>query len=627
MISILKEEEKLIIDYSVQPELNNLQYTFPLRGMGFGHEPSEKRYILEEVNDWKIVSVLRFFRSRGFQIERDPTIVYIENAYGREVKLLDQGKQLGGLVKAGQFAYPLVIPNFQRKLTDYQDQGVKFMMAVHHAANFGTPGCGKTTMCLSCYSLHNSVKNVNKLLVIGPVSCFSAWEEESYECFGRVMKSFRLIGSERFNAYDASKDIELFLTTYQTAANDVNNLKKLLKQDDFMVILDESHYIKSSKDDAVWANAMLQLAPYAKVRIICSGTPMPNGLEDLWSQMTFLWPNGTLLGKKRRYLSRLKNTQEQERITKELQSLFYRVTKSTLGLPPVTMIPIEVEMAPFQKKLYNMVGRSILEEAKKYSTREISEILRWSKARIVRLLQISSNPSLLSNGMNTDGDDFDGNGDLIKMVDNYTSFEQSSKVKKAIELATELVGKGEKVLIWSWFVRNIKELAVEFAKLGIPVYQVYGEVPKDANANEEFNREKEIKGFRFSKEPCILLANPAACSESISLHREAHHAIYLDRTFNCCQFLQSLDRIHRVGLPANQETFYYIIQNKHSIDGVVEDRLMQKASLMFQVLESDLPVGTSELLAADWSTPEDMYDDFHEVLCHLQNELCLEESG
>ena len=44
----------------------------------------------------------------------------------------------------------------------------------------------------------------------------------------------------------------------------------------------------------------------------------------------------------------------------------------------------------------------------------------------------------------------------------------------------------------------------------------------------------------------VLVANPAAAAESISLHEHCNHALYLDRTYNAGQFLQSQDRIHRL---------------------------------------------------------------------------------
>ena len=87
----------------------------------------------------------------------------------------------------------------------------------------------------------------------------------------------------------------------------------------------------------------------------------------------------------------------------------------------------------------------------------------------------------------------------------------------------------------------------------------------------------------------MLIANPAACAESISLHKVCHHAIYLDRSFNCAHYLQSLDRIHRLGLGPNEKTNYYLLLSSHTIDEVVHLRLKDKMEKMRRVIESDLP--------------------------------------
>src|SRR5690606_7495942 len=58
----------------------------------------------------------------------------------------------------------------------------------------------------------------------------------------------------------------------------------------------------------------------------------------------------------------------------------------------------------------------------------------------------------------------------------------------------------------------------------------------------------------------ILIANPAACAESISLHKTCHHSIYYDLSYNCAQYLQSLDRIHRVGGSEFIEATYHFLQ-------------------------------------------------------------------
>ena len=81
-----------------------------------------------------------------------------------------------------------------------------------------------------------------------------------------------------------------------------------------------------------------------------------------------------------------------------------------------------------------------------------------------------------------------------------------------------------------------------------------------------------------------MVANPAAASEGVSLHRICHYAIYLDRTFNAAHYLQSEDRIHRFGLPPDQETTIEIVECINSVDETVRTRLGFKIGKMAEAL-------------------------------------------
>jgi hypothetical protein len=82
----------------------------------------------------------------------------------------------------------------------------------------------------------------------------------------------------------------------------------------------------------------------------------------------------------------------------------------------------------------------------------------------------------------------------------------------------------------------------------------------------------------------VLVANPAAAAEGISLHTVCHHALYLDRTFNAAHYLQSEDRIHRLGLPPHQRTSIEIVECAGTLDQTVRERLSQKVGRMAEAL-------------------------------------------
>ena len=144
------------------------------------------------------------------------------------------------------------------------------------------------------------------------------------------------------------------------------------------------------------------------------------------------------------------------------------------------------------------------------------------------------------------------------------------------------------MLIWSCFVRNVELIAFRLKDLGAEF--IHGKV--DAGDETELDtREGKIKRFHTDKNCMVLVANPAACSEGISLHKVCQNAIYLDRSFNAAHYLQSEDRIHRLGLPKDAQPTVEFVECENSIDQVVRERLAFKVKSMANALnDSSLKV-------------------------------------
>jgi len=262
-------------------------------------------------------------------------------------------------------------------------------------------------------------------------------------------------------------------------------------------------------------------------------------------------------------------------------------------LPPQNFEKHECELEPYQASIYQHLAVKFLGELNlAYADRQA--LRQWRKARIVRLIQTASNPTLLAQY----SEEFDipplsGEGaSIVQLIEGYPQYETPAKISLALRLVQDLLRQGEKVVVWTTFILNIKML--ERLLADAKPFIVYGAIPRDATEDVEFNREQQIKQFKETKQPSILLANPAACAESISLHKICHHAIYLDRTFNCGQYMQSLDRIHRIGLEPSELVTYHILNAKNTIDDTIDRRLEEKQETMLRLIEDDLPVGTFE---------------------------------
>src|SRR6185312_5553048 len=165
------------------------------------------------------------------------------------------------------------------------------------------------------------------------------------------------------------------------------------------------------------------------------------------------------------------------------------------------------------------------------------------------------------------------------------------KFIKIKEIVLSLLEKGEKVIIWGIFIQNINELKEYLTKSGIESRILIGETPverDDVPMHDIETREKIIRAFHKQDSSFrVLIANPFAVSESISLHKACHNAIYLERSFNAANFIQSKDRIHRVGLQPGTITNYHYLVSKGSIDETIHKRLNEKEQRMLELIESE----------------------------------------
>lgn len=596
----------------------------PIDAPGRGYQTKltpSKHTLLSQISD--------YFTQKGLTIQLEGAAVKISKHLKTDAKILEDARAAGHALKDMQRKAPAIaVPDFRRQLKPYQILAVRHAVEVPNSANFSVPGSGKTTVALAAYSILKSRGEIERLVVIGPRACFMPWEDEFKACFGRRPATVRVSGNRnrRKNLYREADNADLILLSYQMASNDEDDVAALLRRSKCLLVLDESHNVKRL-EGGKWANAVVELAPYATRRLILSGTPAPNSLLDLWSQFTFLWPDPPLLGRKDYFRFKVEDHgMKADTIKDSLNPFFWRIKKSDLKLPAPIFHKVPVNMRPYQRRIYNAIGAKVLQDVVTAPT-DRTKLRVWRKAKLIRLLQTASNPSLLSEySKEFRIPPLDASGlPVDQLIERYSEFEFPAKLECAEKLVRQLVRRGQKVLLWTVFVHNIKTLAVQLQDLN-PL-SIFGEVPKDDDEDEEYNREKIIHKFKTSAATPVLIANPAACAESVSLHKVCKHAIYLDRTFNGAQYMQSLDRIHRVGLGPSDHVHYYILEAKDSVDSVINDRLEEKQKRMLELLDDDLPVLNLDV-SPEAITDEGGEDaDFAAVVAQLKKEFGVVRHG
>jgi hypothetical protein len=413
--------------------------------------------------------------------------------------------------------------------------------------------------------------------VIGPKASFPAWREVVEECVrpdapdGNA-EPFMIItatGSGLQRALDSGHT--RLVISYDLMIQNPEIVTQFIAQNHVHLVLDEAHRMKAGFGSQR-GSLLLNMASLPIRRDILTGTPMPQQPSDIQSQLDFLWP-GVGLG-----LQIARGDPPRQ----VLGELYVRTTKQDLGLPRPHRHFLDVDMAPGQMALYGVVKSEFLRQV---SSLNLDSRFDGPAARrsVMRLLQLSANPLL---ALRSIADDAIVSSSAV--LDLVVSEGPSTKMRAVADQARRLAKEGQKSVIWTIFTDTIQQMENLLADLN-PV-SLYGAVPT-GEPTDPLTREGRIRRFHQDPSCMVLIANPAAAGEGISLHKICHNAIYLDRSYVTTHYLQSIDRIHRLGLEEGIETNIYIYRTLAPmglgcIDHSVSHRLRQKLRAL-QILLDD----------------------------------------
>lgn len=496
-----------------------------------------------------------------------------------------------------------------RTLYDMQLLSAYHLAFSQNACNFSVPGAGKTSVVYGAYAYlknlpKNHIKKVDRLLIIGPLSSFAPWELEYKECFGLAPETKRLTGqlspeSKKQYLYD-DNPAEITLLSYQSVPSLVAELKYFLRHNKVMVVLDEAHKIKNTHGGET-AQAVMSLAAESSARVVLTGTPAPNGYEDLYNLFKFIWPTKKVIRFQPGQLRDMSKNTNDYRVTTlvdQISPYFMRVKKSDLNIPaPTVHPPVSVRMHDTQRRIYDFIENKYMQDISEEDKPFKSALV---KARMIRLMQAATNPLLLKQPLReiaaAEGIDLSGvteDDSVLQAVLKYAETEVPAKFEKALELIQQIIRNNEKVVVWACYIRTIEMFSEFLTNHGIRNKTLYGATPVASDAippeSEEYEltRESIVKEFNdLSSGLNVIIANPFAVAESISLHKACHNAIYIERSFNAAHFIQSKDRIHRYGLPAGTTTNYYYLVSEDSIDETIDERLTVKENRLIEIMES-----------------------------------------
>ena len=611
---------------------NNKRLILSFKRLGYSIDNENIIIPFQEETQIKILQEIQSLLTKfGFKQELAENTKNELESFGREEKLFEKFSNKAMSIRNNEFTNnpELVIlfeqfkdtlkEKLERRLYPLQLLSAFHMAFAQNSCNFAVPGAGKTSIVYGAYAYLKSLpiehpSHVDKLLVIGPLSSFAPWENEYKACFGYSTHSFRMSGDSEItiaqkeqHLYSATPS-ELTLIFHGGVERYQKDISDFLKRNKSMVVVDEAHRIKNP--EGVWGRSVTEISKEAVSRVILTGTPVPNGYQDIFNLYKFIYPFKFKEILKFHYHNLEDMTYNSQPDSSRVQELkenispyFIRIKKEDLNLPEIEEYVISIEMDAYQREIYDFIESQYIENFKENDSATVKDIL--NKSKLIRLRQASTNPALLSktlkdsleNGIltgevdpnyifTTDTDEFISDSDFFNKICKYSEIETPKKFVQILSLLNnDILANNGKVIIWTIFIQNAKELQNYLLLNGIKSNLLIGEISQP-------DRELTIEKFNDpdNSEFQVVIANPFSVAESISLHKGCHNAIYLERDYNCSNFLQSKDRIHRVGLDENQITRYYYFISKDSIDEVINHRLLLKIARMEEVINDDIPL-------------------------------------
>ena len=429
----------------------------------------------------------------------------------QEESVRAMSEMLNGGVNAEQ---PTLAPGLS--LREYQIRGYEWMVALDRMHMGGIladdMGLGKTAQVIA---LLVSAREAGRTsLVVSPTSLTYNWLSEIHR-FAPEMSAAVLSGDGNRRAglirhILEHGDVDVMITSYPLIRRDIELMKDYRFR---FVILDEAQNIKNAGSVAAGAVKQLQ----ADTRFALTGTPMENGVGELWSIFDFVLP-GYLPGYNT-FVRRYQDGENAEDLLRRIRPFLTRRLKQEVleELPDKLETTLTARMTPEQEKLYRAAlerlrprVNQILEE--KGLSRKRMEVL----SAITELREICCHPSLV-------------------MAD-YRG--ESGKEEMLLEILPGLISEGRRILLFSQFTRMLKLLRTRLDENGYATLYLDGETPagERLELTERFNQ----------GEGEIFLISLRAGGSGLNL-TGADMVIHYDPWWNPATEDQATDRAHRIG--------------------------------------------------------------------------------
>lgn len=475
---------------------------------------------------------------------------------------------------------PVMPPDFKMvkglELAPYQQCAFAMCTGMESFGLLQDRGTGKTPVPIAriCYEGTKKLESTGEMyraIVVCPQQVRMNWSVEASRFATSPGKVTILRGSDVDRARALVHSItpepdchwSLTIIGYDSASTKTMDFLEQIPWD--LVILDESHWVKSSRTRRF--KMMTRLRASSKARMILTGTPIGNSIVDLWSQLEFLgeglsgftsmgafqdFYRGWIKPEEGTGVERLASIKNCALIQERLARLTFSITKQEAGLnlPDKVHEFHEVTMTPRQRRMYEEMAEELateIEDELETSTQSEEVMAQNILVKLLRLAQICS--GFIVYPVVRDPD--------TGAITRERTVNQIDAVNPKVEAVVDILTAEDrdprsKAVIWCVFKEDIGVLRKRLDGLGIKHAHYFGETT-------EAERDAAVKDFNDDPEMRVMICNPQTASEGLNLvgydywNQPPRHETYCDTViFFSCNWsaimrAQAEDRAHRRG--------------------------------------------------------------------------------
>jgi superfamily II DNA or RNA helicase len=451
--------------------------------------------------------------------------------------------------------------NFAGSLRPYQKAGYNWF---HFLKEYHFGGCladdmglGKTIQTLALLQKHKEdtedTGSKATSLVIMPTSLIYNWLNEAKK-FAPQLRLMVHTGAFRYKSAEVFANYDVVITTYGISRIDIEMFKAYYFD---YVILDESQNIKNPSSKSFQSVRQLK----SRFKLILSGTPVENSVNDLWTQMSFINPG--LLGAQAYFqnefvtpIEKKKDEEKARKLQAIIKPFVLRRTKEQVAteLPPKTENLFYCQMSEEQAEVYDKVKSEYRNELLRsiedgtYAKTQI-QVLQG----LIKLRQIANHPLMI---------DKEYEGD-------------SGKFENVVHTLANVLDGGHKVLVFSQFVKQLNIYREHFDKNNIPYVYLDGSTQ---------NRGDVVKQFQEDAKTRVFLISIKAGGVGLNL-TEADYVFILDPWWNPAVEQQAIDRTHRIGQTKN--VFIYKFITKDTVEEKILALQQRKLSVARSLITTE----------------------------------------